>query len=363
MTDNKKILTVNPSDFSLPGNIKKTRKRTTTNSNGMIKMKPPKMPKRNETLRKKALLRMIRSQQQRNLDEITQKKTGDAMQNKESYENTASKENIKEGFHSSFNKATSYLDNLISESKTTNPNIKLRNHTIKNHLYEENVPRLNTEDLAKKPINNRIPDLGNLNPPTVTDIPKYGCLKNGNLPTYRSWLNKTKYNKPPLQFDTLKPNNLTPSNFSASINQQPDKYTHINSVSPNNEYFQQANINLNQQSGIDENAKVKLRGQKQKKRIVRTHKIGRSKYYSKIGVLISNKTIRNKVVTQKQQLKRVPIRDVRQHLIKQGFIKIGSDTPSDVLREMYESTMMICGEVKNNNTHNLLHNFIHATDE
>ena len=108
---------------------------------------------------------------------------------------------------------------------------------------------------------------------------------------------------------------------------------------------------------------LRLKGRKQKRRVVRTHKLGRSKYYSKIGVLISNKTIRNKVVNQKQQLKKVPIRDVRKYLIKQGFIKIGSDTPSDVLREMYESSLLMCGEVKNNNVDTLLHNFLHTNDD
>ena len=64
-------------------------------------------------------------------------------------------------------------------------------------------------------------------------------------------------------------------------------------------------------------------------------------------------------MNQKQQLKKVPIRDVRKYLIKQGFIKVGSDTPSDVLRQMYESALLMCGEVKNNNVDMLLHNFFH----
>ena len=71
MTEEKRILTVNPADFNMSNNSNSTRKKKSSSNEGRIKMKPPKLPKRNETLRKKALLRMIRSEQQRNLDEIT----------------------------------------------------------------------------------------------------------------------------------------------------------------------------------------------------------------------------------------------------------------------------------------------------
>ena len=102
---------------------------------------------------------------------------------------------------------------------------------------------------------------------------------------------------------------------------------------------------------------------KQKKTIRRTYKIGKSKIIPRISVLVSNKTIRNKISTQKQLLKQVPIQDVKKYLIKRGFIKIGSIAPNDILRKMYESSILICGEVQNHNPDNLLYNFLNGQDD
>lgn len=349
MTEEKRILTVNPADFNLSNNNNTTRKKKSSSNEGRIKMKPPKMPKRNETLRKKALLRMIRSEQQRNLDEITQQRKEPPRTN-----STPNQSAPINDFHSSFNKATSYLDNLVNKQPSVpTSTIPSHNHTIKNHV-QHNIQAIPTLLNPAKPLPDPLPELTQLVPSVNIEKPVYGCLKNGDLPTYRSWLNKTQSNKPPLQWDATNNNDFKKENISGVIpmvqNAEPIQIPVVHT-----EHFKLPEYS--------EPVPIKVKGRKQKKRIVRTHKLGRSKYYSKIGVLISNKTIRNKVVNQKQQLKKVPIRDVRKYLIKQGFIKVGNDTPSDVLREMYESALLMCGEVKNNNVDTLLHNFLHANDD
>ena len=96
---------------------------------------------------------------------------------------------------------------------------------------------------------------------------------------------------------------------------------------------------------------------KRKKTIRRTYKIGKSKINPKIGVLVSNKTIRSNISTKSQLLKQTPIEEVKKFLIKRGMIKVGSITPNDVLRKMYESSSMMCGEVYNHNPENLLYNY------
>jgi hypothetical protein len=48
-------------------------------------------------------------------------------------------------------------------------------------------------------------------------------------------------------------------------------------------------------------------------------------------------------------------------LVKRGLIRVGSITPVDVLRKMYESAVMMCGEVHNHNPDNLLYNFMNDT--
>jgi hypothetical protein len=56
-------------------------------------------------------------------------------------------------------------------------------------------------------------------------------------------------------------------------------------------------------------------------------------------------------------LKQTPIDEVRRYLTKKGFIRVGSDAPNDVLRKMYESAVLICGEIQNHNpeTHQISH--------
>jgi hypothetical protein len=64
-----------------------------------------------------------------------------------------------------------------------------------------------------------------------------------------------------------------------------------------------------------------------------------------------------------QNLKQIPINEVKNYLLKNGFIKVGTNAPNDVLREMYENTQMICGEIKNHNSENLLYNYFNDNSE
>ena len=57
-------------------------------------------------------------------------------------------------------------------------------------------------------------------------------------------------------------------------------------------------------------------------------------------------------------LKQTPIKEVKQYLIKHGFIRVGSIAPNAILRKMYETSKLMCGELYNHNTDILLHNFM-----
>ena len=98
---------------------------------------------------------------------------------------------------------------------------------------------------------------------------------------------------------------------------------------------------------------------KQKRTTTRTFRVGKSKHYPRVGVLIPNKTIRTQVLARKQKIRETPLEDIRKYLIKKGLIRVGSSCPNDVLRQMYESSMMMCGEIQNHNPDNLLYNYLH----
>ena len=54
--------------------------------------------------------------------------------------------------------------------------------------------------------------------------------------------------------------------------------------------------------------------------------------------------------------------DVKKYLRDHGMIKIGTNAPNDVIRKIYESSVLT-GEITNNNNDILLHNFIKESDE
>ena len=99
---------------------------------------------------------------------------------------------------------------------------------------------------------------------------------------------------------------------------------------------------------------------KRKKTYKRTYKVGKSSVFPRVSVLVSNKTIRKQVANKKQLLKQTSMPDIKKYLMKRGFIKVGSTAPNDVLRKMYESATLICGEIQNHNPDNLLYNFMNA---
>ena len=51
---------------------------------------------------------------------------------------------------------------------------------------------------------------------------------------------------------------------------------------------------------------------------------------------------------------------MKKYLVKRGFIKVGSSAPKDVIAKMYESAMLIGGEIHNHNPENLLYNYFHS---
>jgi len=99
-----------------------------------------------------------------------------------------------------------------------------------------------------------------------------------------------------------------------------------------------------------------------KQTITKKYKLGRTPGSNVVGVFIKNNETRRQVQEEHGQLKREPIIAVRKYLHDHGLLKVGSDAPPDVLRNMYE-TAKLTGEVNNVNKHVILHNFIEAADK
>jgi hypothetical protein len=94
-----------------------------------------------------------------------------------------------------------------------------------------------------------------------------------------------------------------------------------------------------------------------KKTIKRKYTLGKSKLKKTVAVLLKDKGTRKKIINAQRDLKRKSINDVKVYLRDHNLIKVGSNAPNDVLRKIYE-TSMLAGEITNNNPENLLFNLI-----
>ena len=338
----KKILAIDPNMFSFSNNTTR-KKKPSKPAEPKIKMKPRTKPVHNASIKKRSIINMMRQHQAEKYKKTFDTTTPE-LPNKMDMTN----------FNNDFSVATDYFKNLKENVKKKTNNLQ---HTIKqtpsyvNSITTNNAPAiLNTNNLTNisDSIRSKVTDpVVNINP-NIPPAPKYGCLKNGLLPTYRTLMNQTRKQQPDIFGGGNRDTSITNTTDLNTSNNFLDK-----SIQKQQIDTKLANMKKN---------KLKYRKKKQKKTIRRTYKTGRSKIMPKVSVLVSNKTIRNNISTKTLLMKQVPIYEVRKYLIKHGFIKVGAVTPNDVLRKMYESAMLICGEIQNHNPDNLLYNFLHDTE-
>jgi hypothetical protein len=380
----RKTISVNPELFNFSSN--KTRKKREKKNGGEIKMKKPKAKMRDNTLKKKSILNMIRQHQEDKYKKLFNEK------NKFHNEVKNEIDTISQ-IDSDFEQSKNYLLKLAEENETKQQNM---NKTLKQ--YPAMTNHISSESLLFHPdikpyeeVNLEFPsEAETITPITIKpklknnlQQPKYGCLKNGSLPTYRQYINKTQ--KIPITSNNIFASHGKNEIFSGLNNSQIQNIPEIiiNSSENINSIPLEQKMTENKiiENKIRENAQrmsemkqmmSKLeaiknnnykKAMKQKKIIRRSYKIGKSKVLPKIAVLVSNRTIRNNITTKAQLLKQDSLNDIKRYLVKRGLIKIGSTAPNDVLRKMYECSSLMCGEVQNHNPDNLLHNFLHGKDE
>jgi len=380
----KKILSINPSIFSFDKRSSR-KKRPTNEESGKIKIKSNIPKKRTDTLKKKSILRMIRQHQENRYKNLFDEKKSASM-NQEIQKPALVIEEIDKGFKD----AQVFLQNL-SEKKEKED--KMKNYTVKNYNNNNQIETFLTNiNNNSAPVSNAPQNIvesfniisSAVLPKNKLPNPQYGCLKNGNLPTYRNYMNKTRTNQPSIIIGGERQTNqifTNPVNTSSTLlNLQPNSInippinSGGNSQTLSNKETEivekKINESLKRISEMKQTATKLKQFQnrirhvpKRKKTLRRTYKIGKSKVLPRISVLVSNKTIRNNITTKSQLLKQTPIQDVKRYLMKRGFIKVGSTAPNDVLRKMYEEAVLMCGEVQNHNPDNLLYNFLNDSEK
>ena len=145
----------------------------------------------------------------------------------------------------------------------------------------------------------------------IHEPPKYGILKNGNIPTYKSFLQQSHKNR-------------TMKNIINNCNPHPKE------------------------------EKIELK-------IERKLKVGINKTQKKVGIFIKNGKLRNEIENNKLLMKKTHIKTVKNYLKKNNLIKHGSNAPATLLRNIYENSVLV-GDVNNNNSKNALHNYMNEED-
>jgi len=334
----KKTIQFNPDFLKFSNNKTRKNRAADSSSSGGIKLKQTK--KKDETFKKNSILKMIRKHQQEKYNKML-----------ESFETPKEKrpsQNLQTStteFKSDFEDSKQFMDRLVEETalKQNIHNSTLRRHTPLSGNSDSLLFDLPLENILELP-----PSLDD-NPmriqqtavaKSLAEQPRFGCLKNGSLPTYRNWLNQTQKNftQQGAAIDTVR--------------QKPAQHRPQSDI---------GNEMAKRMDRIAQRQPAKKRA-KQKRVVRRTFKIGKSTVIPKIAVLVSNRSIRNKVSTDGQLLKQKPMEEIKRYLIKRGLIRVGTSAPNDVLRKMFECSALMCGEVQNHNPDNLLYNFLNSDD-
>ena len=373
MSEPKKTIVINPDFLKLPMKGKNKTKKNTDSVPKPIKIRSEKKSDSDKTIKRSAMKNYIRKMQEEKYKRLVNGLDDDGSSG-HVVETTQGKTYADE-FKSSFDDSLSFLQKLTDQ---TAQKMQVQNATLKN--YPPIVPN---STLFQAPILDKIldenicleePDV--IPRQTVFAKPLYGCLKGGNLPTYRTL---KEHGRMPLP--SLSTNQSTSPSISPLSNQSTSLPTSLSKGGQSNNLGQtggsKMRLSPEQQRAelkqfLEKRKEEKQRvervkrqrnlvkpGKKQKRTTTRTFRVGKSKHYPRVGVLIPNKTIRTQVLAKKQKLRETSIEDMRRYLIKKGLIRVGSSCPNDVLRQMYESSMMMCGEIQNHNPDNLLYNYLH----
>jgi len=205
----------------------------------------------------------------------------------------------------------------------------------------------------------------NPNPIVLKDVP-YGCLRGGNKPTYRTY-HRGQIVEPPSQSHTDSHNTTVKKPLFSGITVSPDENAdpmiqeRQRKLREIQENFQtQTQVAQTQSDSIIEPL-VQMKN-KIKQTITKKYKLGKTPGSNVVGVLIKNSDTRRRIQEEHGVLRRESIVEIRKYLHDHGLIKVGSDAPPDVLRNIYESAKMT-GEISNTNKHVMLHNFMKSEHE
>ena len=169
--------------------------------------------------------------------------------------------------------------------------------------------------------------------------PKFGCLRNGRLPTYRTWKKSQNSSaSPPPPVSLVEPTKTEPPSYRQKrLEQIKDKIKETAKPKTNQEPLP---------------VPVKIPKNKTLKNKVSLGLTGKE-----IRVLIKNQRTRKNDQEEKKMLQKVKIPDMKKELKDNGFIKSSSTAPPDVIRELF-TARRLAGEIENKNQNAILEGYL-----
>ena len=238
------------------------------------------------------------------------------------------------------------------------PPINLHQPPINLHQPTQSIVQPKAPRLKVEPIKiNTLPNNNDLTNKLNTGIrkdPPYGILKNGTKQLY------SKY-KQTLQNNSTQPNPTI-------NNPKNDIFVFTNK----NNFGKQQSLNINRKDKL-ENLKdnyltKKLKGTIKKnekfkvknKKIIKRFILGKNKQTKKVSILIKNKKTRRLINNDCNFLKKKKLKQIKSVLVKNALIKVGTQAPEKLLREMYINRYL-AGDIRNSGGKNaeeiLMHNW------
>ena len=390
--ENKKTISVDPQLFHLSGS-KKTRKNRDVSA---PKVSIPKPIISASSIKQKLLNRVKKYKNEENKKtnvintKYVNRNNDDDYGNNDDDANDANDED-------EFSNAMNYFEQMTNKKKEKN---KLLNRTLKNkdlinnlnipyqlqqHIqptqqYPQTQKYPQTQQYTQTPMQKQS-NIGLIVDDVLSDLElPYGCLKNGNKPTYKSWKNSIKNYSDMSNSDTIRPPTPPKNNADTNVNikNMSDRELFFNEDDNHKEYILKKQIDdklkkiqtdqlkqLFQDENLDDLEQDKIENVSDKKYVKkitkRKYTLGKSTKYKKVGVLIKGRQTKKNIIDSHKKIKLTDINSIKKHLKKHGLLKTGSSCPDVVLRKMYESALL-SGDVTNTNKDTLIHNFLNEVE-
>ena len=323
----KKMIQINPNFLSLS-----KKNKTSKSHQKKKKRKDLRMSIKPNNIKKK-LIQKIKEHQK---DSLERRKIGKINQE------DANDEENKKSFTKDFNDQLSYLEEIIKKKKEKRMKKKMRRQTKKRKSL------INPNIINNKPSNIGAPQSIKPSVYKPPSDPPYGCLKNGNKPTYSQYRRTLKMRENPNPNKLITQEQINPKP-SVLIDNTPIIQPSLVTREDKLQRLKTRLATPKKEKGMQRLVKVKS--------TIKKYKLGKNKKDRRVGVLIKSGKTRKLIKNEQNILRKKCLSEIKEYLRKHNIIKSGSSAPERVLRKLYEDCFST-GSVYNKNADNLIHNYL-----